>query len=183
MSKRRVVVTGLGCISPLGNSVASTWAGILAGKSGVNRIELFDAEKFTTKFAAQVKDFNPSDYMNPKDTKKMDGFIQYGYAAAVEAIQDSGIEATEATAGRIGIAIGSGIGTGAKSGAKPPIRLRQIARNFAAPAAAVVIEKFICLKPPPLAGIAKLVLPRLELVSRLYSDTRTVAPAADAAIK
>jgi 3-oxoacyl-[acyl-carrier-protein] synthase II len=110
MSKRRVVVTGLGCISPLGNSVASTWAGILAGKSGVNRIELFDAEKFTTKFAAQVKDFNPADYMNPKDTKKMDGFIQYGYAAAVEAIQDSGIEATEATAGRIGIAIGSGIG-------------------------------------------------------------------------
>ena len=83
MSKRRVVVTGLGCISPLGNSVASTWAGILAGKSGVNRIELFDAEKFTTKFAAQVKDFNPADYMNPKDTKKMDGFIQYGYAAAV----------------------------------------------------------------------------------------------------
>jgi 3-oxoacyl-[acyl-carrier-protein] synthase II len=110
MSKRRVVVTGLGCISPLGNSVASTWAGILAGKSGVNRIELFDAENFTTKFAAQVKDFNPADYMNPKDTKKMDGFIQYGYAAAVEAIRDSGIEATETTAGRIGIAIGSGIG-------------------------------------------------------------------------
>ncbi|WP_320826401.1 beta-ketoacyl-ACP synthase II [Reinekea sp.] len=110
MSKRRVVVTGLGCISPLGNSVASTWAGILAGKSGVNRIELFDTDSFTTKFAAQVKDFNPADYMNPKDTKKMDGFIQYGYAAAVEAIRDSGIEATETSAGRIGIAIGSGIG-------------------------------------------------------------------------
>jgi 3-oxoacyl-[acyl-carrier-protein] synthase II len=110
MSKRRVVITGLGCISPLGNSVASTWAGILAGKSGVNRIELFDTDSFTTKFAAQVKDFNPADYMNPKDTKKMDGFIQYGYAAAVEAIRDSGIEATETSAGRIGIAIGSGIG-------------------------------------------------------------------------
>ncbi len=110
MSKRRVVVTGLGCISPLGNSVSSTWDGILNGKSGVNLIENFDSEKFTTKFAAQVKGFNAADYMNPKDTKKMDGFIQYGYAAAVEAIKDSGIEATDANASRIGVAIGSGIG-------------------------------------------------------------------------
>ena len=110
MSKRRVVVTGLGCISPLGNSVATTWEGILAGKSGVNLIENFDTEKFTTKFAAQVKGFDAADYMNPKDTKKMDGFIQYGYAAAVQAIKDSGIEATEENASRIGVAIGSGIG-------------------------------------------------------------------------
>jgi len=110
MSKRRVVVTGLGCISPLGNNVKTTWEGILAGKSGVNFIENFDTEKFTTKFAAQVKNFDPAAYMNPKDTKKMDGFIQYGYAAAVEAINDSGIEATEANASRIGVAIGSGIG-------------------------------------------------------------------------
>lgn len=110
MSKRRVVVTGLGCISPLGNSVSTTWEGILAGKSGVNMIENFDTEKFTTKFAAQVKGFDPADYMNPKDTKKMDGFIQYGFAAAVEAIKDSGIEVTEQNASRIGIAIGSGIG-------------------------------------------------------------------------
>lgn len=110
MSKRRVVVTGLGCISPLGNSVSTTWEGILAGKSGVNMIENFDTEKFTTKFAAQVKGFDPAEYMNPKDTKKMDGFIQYGFAAAVEAIKDSGIEVTEQNASRIGIAIGSGIG-------------------------------------------------------------------------
>ncbi|TCS42556.1 beta-ketoacyl-ACP synthase II [Reinekea marinisedimentorum] len=110
MSKRRVVVTGLGCISPLGNNVSTTWEGILGGKSGVNLIENFDTEKFSTKFAAQVKDFNAADYMNPKDTKKMDGFIQYGYAAAVEAIKDSGIVATEKNAGRIGVAIGSGIG-------------------------------------------------------------------------
>lgn len=110
MAKRRVVVTGMGCISPLGNSVKETWDGILAGKSGVNLIEGFDTEKFTTKFAAQVKNFNPADYMNPKDTKKMDGFIQYGYAAAVEAINDSGIEVTEDNARRIGVAIGSGIG-------------------------------------------------------------------------
>ncbi len=121
MSKRRVVVTGLGCISPLGNSVETTWEGILAGKSGVNLIENFDTEKFTTKFAAQVKDFDPAQYMNPKDTKKMDGFIQYGYAAAVEAIRDSGIEATEQNASRIGVAVGSGIGG-----------LDTIEKNFAA---------------------------------------------------
>ena len=110
MSKRRVVVTGLGCISPLGNSVKATWEGILAGRSGVNLIENFDTEKFSTRFAAQVKDFDPALYMNPKDTKKMDGFIQYGYAAAVEAIRDSGITATDENAARIGVAIGSGIG-------------------------------------------------------------------------
>ena len=121
MSKRRVVVTGLGCISPLGNSVETTWEGILGGKSGVNLIENFDTEKFTTKFAAQVKGFDPAQYMNPKDTKKMDGFIQYGYAAAVEAIRDSGIEANEQNASRIGVAVGSGIGG-----------LDTIEKNFAA---------------------------------------------------
>jgi 3-oxoacyl-[acyl-carrier-protein] synthase II len=121
MSKRRVVVTGLGCISPLGNSVSSTWEGILAGRSGVNLIENFDTEKFTTKFAAQVKGFDPAEYMNPKDTKKMDGFIQYGYAAAVEAINDSGIEINESNAPRVGVAIGSGIGG-----------LDTIERNFSA---------------------------------------------------
>lgn len=110
MAKRRVVVTGMGCISPLGNTVKDTWEGILAGKSGVNLIENFDTEKFTTKFAAQVKNFDPSDYMNSKDTKKMDGFIQYGIAAAVEAIKDSGIEVTDSNAARMGVAIGSGIG-------------------------------------------------------------------------
>ncbi|MFQ3229128.1 beta-ketoacyl-ACP synthase II [Reinekea sp.] len=110
MAKRRVVVTGMGCISPLGNTVKDTWDGILAGKSGVNLIENFDTEKFTTKFAAQVKNFDPSDYMNSKDTKKMDGFIQYGIAAAVEAIKDSGIEVTDSNAARMGVAIGSGIG-------------------------------------------------------------------------
>ena len=110
MSKRRVVVTGLGCISPLGNSVKETWEGILAGKSGVNLIENFDSEKFSTRFAAQVKNFDPSEYMNPKDTKKMDGFIQYGYAAAVEAIRDSGLTVSDENASRIGVAIGSGIG-------------------------------------------------------------------------
>ena len=110
MSRRRVVVTGLGCISPLGNDVKSTWDGILAGKSGAAPIENFDTEKFATKFAAQVKNFDVANYIHPKEAKKMDGFIQYGYAAAIEAIRDSGIEATEADAHRIGVAIGAGIG-------------------------------------------------------------------------
>lgn len=110
MSRRRVVVTGLGCISPLGNDTVSTWEGILAGRSGAAPLELFDTEKFGTKFAATVKGFDPTQTINPKDTKKMDGFIQYGYAAAVEAIRNSGIEATEANAHRIGLAIGAGIG-------------------------------------------------------------------------
>jgi len=110
MSRRRVVVTGLGCISPLGNDTRSTWEGILAGRSGAAPIELFDTEKYGTKFAATVKGFDPTLTINPKDTKKMDGFIQYGYAAAVEAIRDSGLEATEANAHRIGLAIGAGIG-------------------------------------------------------------------------
>lgn len=110
MSRRRVVVTGLGCISPLGNDVRSTWDGILAGRSGAAPIELFDTEKHGTKFAATVKGFDPTLTINPKDTKKMDGFIQYGYAAAVEAIRDAGLEATEANAHRIGLAIGAGIG-------------------------------------------------------------------------
>ncbi|WP_394169363.1 beta-ketoacyl-ACP synthase II [Saccharospirillum alexandrii] len=110
MSRRRVVVTGLGCLSPLGNDVVSTWTGILAGKSGASTIEKFDTEKFTTNFACMVKGFDPAAYINPKDTKKMDGFIQYGYAAAIEAIRDSGIEATESNAHRIGLAIGAGIG-------------------------------------------------------------------------
>ena len=110
MAKRRVVVTGLGCISPLGNDVQSTWKGILAGTSGVNLIKDFDTEKYATRFAAQVKGFDPANYMDPKETKKMDGFIQYGYAAAVEAIRDSGIEITDENAARTGVAIGSGIG-------------------------------------------------------------------------
>lgn len=110
MSRRRVVVTGLGCISPLGNDTRSTWDGILAGRSGAAPIELFDTEKYGTKFAATVKGFDPTLTINPKDTKKMDGFIQYGYAAAVEAIRDAGLEATEANAHRIGLAIGAGIG-------------------------------------------------------------------------
>lgn len=110
MSNRRVVVTGLGMISPLGLSVNETWNGILAGKSGVSRIESFDVSAFACQFAATVKNFNPEQHFSSKDARKMDTFIQFGVAAAIEAIQDSGLEVTEQNAHRIGVALGSGIG-------------------------------------------------------------------------
>ena len=110
MSKRRVVVTGLGILSPLGNDVNSTWQNLLAGKSGINLIENFDTTNHTTKFAGQVKDFNCEEYISRKDAKKMDLFIQYGIAAGIQAIQDSDLSVTEKNAHRIGVAIGSGIG-------------------------------------------------------------------------
>ncbi len=110
MSRRRVVVTGMGLVTPLGNDLKQTWAGILAGKSGMAPIVGFDAEAFSTRFAAQVKDFDVEAYMPAKDARKMDTFIQYGMAAAIQAIEDAGLECTEANASRIGCAIGSGIG-------------------------------------------------------------------------
>ncbi|KGQ69653.1 beta-ketoacyl-ACP synthase II [Chelonobacter oris] len=110
MSKRRVVVTGLGMLSPLGNDVNSTWQNLLAGKSGINLIENFDTSNHTTKFAGQVKGFNSEEYISRKDAKKMDLFIQYGIAAGIQAIQDSALEVTEENSQRIGVAIGSGIG-------------------------------------------------------------------------
>ncbi|SFX12082.1 beta-ketoacyl-ACP synthase II [Marinospirillum alkaliphilum] len=110
MSRRRVVVTGMGLVSPLGNTLKETWDGILAGRSGVAPIEGFDTSAFSTRFGAQVKGFDVEQYMPIKDARKMDTFIQYGMAAAVQAIEDSGLECTEANADRIGCAIGSGIG-------------------------------------------------------------------------
>lgn len=111
MSKRRVVVTGMGLISPVGNTVESAWQSLLAGQSGVGLIEHFDTTPFATRFAAMVKDFNGEDYnITRKDARKMDYFIQYGIAAGIQAMQDAGIEVTEENAERIGCAIGSGIG-------------------------------------------------------------------------
>ena len=110
MSKRRVVVTGMGMLSPVGNSVESSWNALLAGTSGISNIEHFDASAFATRFAGMVKDFNCEEYMTKKDARKMDLFIQYGIAAGVQALKDSGIEVTEENAPRIGVAIGSGIG-------------------------------------------------------------------------
>lgn len=110
MSKRRVVVTGLGMLSPVGNTVDSTWKNILAGKSGIAPIQSFDASAFATQFAGEVKDFDVEQYIPKKETKKMDRFIQLGIAAGKQALLDSGLKVTENNAARIGVAIGSGIG-------------------------------------------------------------------------
>ncbi|TWX73953.1 beta-ketoacyl-ACP synthase II [Colwellia sp. C1TZA3] len=107
---RRVVVTGLGMLSPLGNSPESTWQNLLLGKSGIADITHFDTTEYPTRFAGLVKDFDAEDYMARKDARKMDLFIQYGVAAGVQAVKDSGIEITEENAPRIGVAVGSGIG-------------------------------------------------------------------------
>lgn len=110
MSKRRVVITGLGMVSPVGLSVKSSWEAILAGKSGIGPILHFDVSDFAVRFGGSVKDFDVTTIMSSKDARKMDTFIQYGMAAAIEAISDSGLEVTENNAERIGVAIGSGIG-------------------------------------------------------------------------
>ncbi len=110
MSRKRVVVTGLGLLTPVGNTVESTWQNILAGKSGAAPIEHFDASNFTTRFSSSVKNFELEPYLNAKEGRKMDLFIQYGMVAAIQAVEDSGLEVTEENATRIGCAIGSGIG-------------------------------------------------------------------------
>lgn len=108
--KRRVVVTGLGCVTPIGNNVADTWGAITAGKSGIAAITKFDATPFTTHFAGEVKGFNIEDYISAKEARNMDTFIHFGIAAGVQAIQDSGLEVTEENAERIGVIVGSGMG-------------------------------------------------------------------------
>lgn len=110
MAKRRVVVTGLGIVSPVGNNLKSSWDSILAGRSGAALITDFDTTDHAVKFACTVKDFNAEEYIPKKDLKKMDTFIHYGMAASSQAIEDSGIEITEENAERIGVAVGSGIG-------------------------------------------------------------------------
>ncbi|TZF89644.1 beta-ketoacyl-ACP synthase II [Cognatilysobacter lacus] len=110
MSKRRVVVTGLGVVSPLGNDLASTWDGIVNGRSGIGAITHFDTTNFTTKIAGEVRDFDVTRWVNPKDAKKMDPFIHYGVGASMMAIEDSGLVIDDGNAERIGALIGSGIG-------------------------------------------------------------------------
>ena len=110
MARRRVVVTGLGMVSPLGLDVTTSWENILAGKSGIETITHFDTTPFSTRFGGTVKGFDVTRYMPAKEARKMDPFIHYGIAAADEALEDSGLEVTEENAERIGVAIGSGIG-------------------------------------------------------------------------
>ena len=110
MNGRRVVVTGLGMVTPVGNTVDDTWRNILAGKSGASTIDTFDVSAFSTQFSCDVKGFDIEPYLAPKEARKLDVFVQYGMAAGIQAIQDSGLEVTEENAPRIGCSIGSGIG-------------------------------------------------------------------------
>lgn len=110
MTKRRVVVTGLGVVSPVGIGVDNAWKNLIAGQSGITRITKFDPSNFASQVAGEVKDFNVEDFISAKDARRMDTFIQYGLAAGIEAFKDAGIEVTEQNAERIGVAIGSGIG-------------------------------------------------------------------------
>ncbi|MES9874103.1 MAG: beta-ketoacyl-ACP synthase II [Candidatus Sedimenticola sp. 6PFRAG7] len=110
MTERRVVVTGLGMVAPVGHTVKEAWDNILAGKSGIQPITHFDIEPFTTRFGGPIYDFDITQYIPKKDARKMDKFIHYGLAAGCQAIEDSGLEVTEENSRRIGVAIGSGIG-------------------------------------------------------------------------
>ena len=110
MAKRRVVVTGLGLITPVGNGVQDSWKNILNGVSGITNITKFDATTFKSQVAGEVKNFDPNLYLDVKDSRRMDTFIQFGLVAGIEAIKDSGFEITEENSERIGVSIGSGIG-------------------------------------------------------------------------
>lgn len=108
--KRRVVITGLGVVSPVGIGTQTAWANIVNGQSGIARITKFDPSAFSSQIAGEVKNFNPEDYLSAKEARRMDTFIQFGLVAGIEAFKDSGIEVTEQNAERIGVSIGSGIG-------------------------------------------------------------------------
>jgi 3-oxoacyl-[acyl-carrier-protein] synthase II len=110
LARRRVVITGLGIVSPVGNSVEQAWQNILAGRSGIDRITRFDTSTFPVQIAGEVKDFDIGQYLSPKEARRMDTFIHYGMAAGIQAIKDAGLEAHPVNAERIGVAIGSGIG-------------------------------------------------------------------------
>jgi 3-oxoacyl-[acyl-carrier-protein] synthase II len=110
VSRRRVVITGMGMLSPLGNDVPSSWQGILAGRSGIGLIEHMDLSAYSTRFGGSVKNFDVEQYLPAKEARKLDLFIQYGLAASFQAVRDSGLEVTDANRERIGVAMGSGIG-------------------------------------------------------------------------
>ncbi len=110
MSKRRVVITGLGIVSPIGIGVATTWQNLIAGQSGIGKISHFDASQMASQIAGEVKDFEVTQYLPAKDARRMDRFIHFGLVAGIEAFKDSGLEVSEQNAERIGVNIGSGIG-------------------------------------------------------------------------
>ena len=108
--RKRVVVTGMGVISPIGNSIEEYWQSLLAGKSGVDYIKSFDTEKFDTKFAAEVKNFEPTDYLDRKEARRMDLFTQYALVAADSAVKNSELNFEKENLDRIGVILGTGIG-------------------------------------------------------------------------
>ena len=110
MSKRRVVITGLGIISPVGNTVDEAWGNIAAGRSGITRVTRFDPAPFASQVAGEVRNFDVTAYLNPKDARRMDIFIQYGMAAGIQAVRDAGLDSPQSDAEQIGVNIGSGIG-------------------------------------------------------------------------
>lgn len=110
MARRRVVVTGLGIVSPVGNTVDDAWQNILSGRSGIGQITKFDTSTFPAKIAGEVKNFDITQYISPKDARRMDTFIHFGMAAAIQAVRDAGLDSEQADSERIGVAIGSGIG-------------------------------------------------------------------------
>jgi len=110
LEKRRVVVTGMGIISPLGIGLDENWNGVINGKSGIDKITYFDTTEFSCKIAGQVKGFDPHKYIDPKEVKKMDTFIQYALAASCMAMEDSGLKINDEIAERVGVIVGSGIG-------------------------------------------------------------------------
>lgn len=110
MARRRVVITGLGIVCPVGNTVEEAWQNLLAGRSGIAPIKKFDASSFPVQFAGEVKDFDIGAYLSPKEARRMDAFIHYGMAAGIQAVRDAGLDQNSADAERIGVAIGSGIG-------------------------------------------------------------------------
>ncbi|HUE12332.1 MAG TPA: beta-ketoacyl-ACP synthase II, partial [Steroidobacteraceae bacterium] len=110
MSKRRVVVTGLGIVSPVGNDVPAAWASIVAGRSGIAPITRFDTSSFPTHFGGEIKGLDFTPYLSPKDVRRMDAFMQYGVVAGMQAMRDSGLAVTEANSQRIGVLMGSGMG-------------------------------------------------------------------------
>jgi len=110
MNNRRVVVTGVGAVTALGLDTKSTWTGVVNGKNGVRAIKHFDASAFSTRFSASLRDFSTEGYIEPRDAKRMDLFIQYGMVAGIQAMRDSGLEITEANQDRVGCNVGAGIG-------------------------------------------------------------------------
>jgi 3-oxoacyl-[acyl-carrier-protein] synthase II len=110
MSKRRIAVTGVGLVTPVGIGVTESWKNIIQGVSGISRITKFDPSNFSSQIAGEVKNFDPVNYLNPKEARRMDTFIQYGLVAGTEAIKDAGFEVNDSNAHRIGVSIGSGIG-------------------------------------------------------------------------